>query len=81
MAALLAPRRHGIHIKTWHFRTEGAQTVCTIRSYLATFQKRHFALFSSLVQVFKGNVTSPRFSVSIPRTGLNRVPIDPLHES
>lgn len=46
------------------FRTpEGAQAFCTIRSYLATLQKQHFDLFSSLVQVFKGNIPSPRFSV------------------
>ena len=42
--------------------TEGAQTFCTIRSYLATLQKQHFDLFSSLVQVFKGNVPQPSFS-------------------
>ena len=45
------------------FRTvEGAQSFCTIRSYLATLQKQHFDLFSSLVQAFKGNVPQPRFS-------------------
>ena len=45
------------------FRTiNGAQSFCTIRSYLATLQKQHFDLFSSLVQVFKGNVPQPRFS-------------------
>lgn len=43
--------------------TEGAQAFCIIRSYLATLQKQHFDLFSSLVQVFKGNVPQPRFSV------------------
>jgi transposase len=43
--------------------TEGTQAFCTIRSYLATLQKQHFDLFSSLVQVFKGNVPQPNFSV------------------
>jgi transposase len=43
--------------------TEGAQAFCIIRSYLATLQKQHFDLFSSLVQVFKGNVPQPRLSV------------------
>lgn len=42
--------------------TAGAQAFCTIRSYLATLQKQHFDLFSSLVQVFKGNVPQPSFS-------------------
>jgi transposase len=42
--------------------TDGAQAFCTIRSYLATLQKQHADLFSSLVQVFKGNVPQPRFS-------------------
>lgn len=42
--------------------TEGAQAFCTIRSYLATLQKQHFDLFSSLVQVFKTNTPQPRFS-------------------
>jgi transposase len=45
------------------FRTpEGAQAFCTIRSYLATLQKQHANLFSSLIQVFKGNVPQPCFS-------------------
>jgi len=42
--------------------TAGAQAFCTIRSYLATLQKQHFDLFSSLVQAFQGNVPQPRFS-------------------
>jgi len=42
--------------------TEGAQTFCTIRSYLATLQKQHIDLFSSLVQAFRGNVPQPQFS-------------------
>jgi len=42
--------------------TEGAHAFCTIRSYLATLQKQHFDLFSSLVRVFQGNVPQPRFS-------------------
>jgi len=45
------------------FRTShGAQAFCTVRSYLATLQKQHFDLFSSLLQAFNGNVPQPRFS-------------------
>lgn len=42
--------------------TDGAHDFCTIRSYLATLQKQHMDLFSSLVQAFKGNVPQPGFS-------------------
>ncbi len=42
--------------------TAGAQAFCTIRSYLATLQKQHMNLFSSLVQAFKGSVPQPSFS-------------------
>jgi transposase len=45
------------------FRTfEGAQAFCTIRSYLATLQKQHLDLFSSLVNAFQGNVPQPQLS-------------------
>jgi len=45
------------------FRTiEGAQAFCTIRSSLAALQKQNVNLFSSLLQVFKGNVPQPNFS-------------------
>lgn len=45
------------------FRTpKGAQAFCTIRSYLATLQKQHLAIFPSLVQAFQGFIPQPRFS-------------------
>lgn len=41
--------------------TEGAHAFCTIRSYLATLQKQHVDLFSSLVHAFQGSVPQPQF--------------------
>ncbi|MCX7179377.1 MAG: IS66 family transposase [Proteobacteria bacterium] len=42
--------------------TAGAQAFCNIRSYLATLQKQHLAIFPSLVQAFQGFTPQPRFS-------------------
>jgi transposase len=45
------------------FRTpEGADTFCTIRSYLATLRKQSRDLFESLVLTFKGEPPQPIFS-------------------
>jgi transposase len=45
------------------FRTfDGAQTFCTIRSYLATLQKQKIDILKSLRQAFNGCVPQPCFS-------------------
>jgi transposase len=44
------------------FRTDhGADTFCTIRSYLATMHKQKHCLYDCLVSAFAGNPTQPRF--------------------
>jgi transposase len=45
------------------FRTlAGAQSFCTIRSYLDTLRKQGANLFHALTQTFQGNVPQPRFA-------------------
>lgn len=45
------------------FRSEhGADTFCTIRSYLATLRKQGLDLFSALTRTFQGNPLLPAFS-------------------
>ena len=45
------------------FRTlAGAQSFCTIRSYLDTLRKQGVNLFHALTQTFQGNVPQPRFA-------------------
>ena len=44
------------------FRTShGADTFCTIRSYLATMHKQKHCLYDCLVSAFAGNPTQPKF--------------------
>lgn len=45
------------------FRTQnGAETFCTIRSYLATLHKQGHNLFQALTQTFQGHPPQPRFA-------------------
>jgi transposase len=45
------------------FRTlTGAQSFCTLRSYLDTLRKQGANLFHALTQTFQGNVPQPRFA-------------------
>lgn len=42
--------------------TDGADTFCVIRSYLATMHKQGAHLFDALVNTFRGSPTQPRFA-------------------
>ncbi|KFB68129.1 MAG: hypothetical protein CAPSK01_001981 [Candidatus Accumulibacter vicinus] len=45
------------------FRTrKGADTFCTLRSYLATMHKQGANLFQALTLTFQGNPPQPRFA-------------------
>jgi transposase len=45
------------------FRTKnGADTLCVIRSYLATMHKQGTNLFHALTLTFQGQIPQPRFA-------------------